>query len=94
MPNVTLANSKGLGVAVLAVPSSGPGLVLADLQGTLHAQFDVGEDGPRLYLEDKKGFSATLGNYYFSDEPAKNKKTTAASLVLAQKDLGLIWSAP
>lgn len=94
MPNVTLANSKGLGVVNLAVQSYGSGLVLADNQGALRAQLDVGEDGPRLYLEDKKGFSATVGNFYFSDDPAKNKKSVAASIVLAQKDLGRIWSAP
>lgn len=94
VPNLTLRNSKGFGAAMLGVQSYGPGLVLSDIQGALRAQLDVSDDGPRLYLEDKNGFSATVGNYWFGDDSTKNKKSVAASIVLAQKELGRIWSAP
>ena len=40
-----------------------------------------------------RGFSATLGNYYFTAEDAKNQRTISASLVLANT-LGPIWQAP
>jgi hypothetical protein len=93
-PAVTLGNASGVGVAVLGAPATGPGLMLYDQHGSPRAQFDVGEDGPRVYLEDQEGFSATLGNYYFTADGAKNKKTIAASLVLAHRSLGTIWQAP
>ena len=94
IPTVTLGNADGIGVAAFGAPATGPGLMLYDQAGFPRAQFDVGESGPRLYLEDRKGFSATLGNFYFVDDAAKNKKTIAASLVLAHRTLGTIWQAP
>jgi hypothetical protein len=96
MPAVTLGNEHGVGVAVLGAPATGPGLMLYDQYGIPRAQFDVGENGPRVYLEDGRGFSATLGNYYLvgDADAAQNKKSIAASLVLAHSSTGTIWQVP
>ena len=63
-----------------------------DELGKPRVQLDVGKEGPRLYLEDEKGFSATVGNYYTAD-PKINEKLTAASVVLSNSG-GAIWRAP
>jgi hypothetical protein len=91
-PNLTIKDDQGRGVAVLADVPSGPGLMLYQ-DGEPRAQLDVGKEGPRLYLEDERGFAATIGNY-FSDDSTKNAKLTAASVVLSQKNLGTLWHAP
>ena len=67
--------------------------MLYDQLGQPRAQLDVGKEGPRLYLEDEAGFSSTVGGYYTADL-ASNRKLTAASLVLSQRSLGVIWRAP
>ena len=99
MPGLTLHGS-GKSAAVLGVVPSGPGLqgpesaglMLYDLEGNPRAQLDAGMEGPRLYLEDEKGFSATVGSYYSSEYPGQ--KHMAARVILSQKDLGVIWHAP
>jgi hypothetical protein len=93
MPNLTLKDSSGIGRLVVGIVPSGPGMMLYDDLGQPRAQFDVGKEGPRLYLEDQQGFSATVGNFLTSD-PALNNKLGAASLVLHNKFLGVIWHAP
>lgn len=94
VPAVTLGNADGIGVAVLGAPPTGAGLMLYDSVGDPRAQFDVGVDGPRIYMEDNRGFTATLGKQYFQGDDAKNQKAVVASLVLAHKSLGTIWQAP
>jgi hypothetical protein len=93
MPNLTIKDANGTGVIVLGDVPTGPGLMLFDRSGAPRAQFDVGDSGPRLYLEDAKGFSTTVGSY-FTGDPAKDNKATAATIALASKVLGVFWSAP
>lgn len=100
MPGLALFGSKEKNAAVLAVVPTGAdlkgpetaGLMLYDLQGNARAQLDSGVEGPRLYLEDEKGFSATVGSDYSPVYPGR--KRIAASVILSQKDLGDIWHAP
>ena len=93
MPNLTLKDGNGTGVLVLADVPAGPGLMLYDRSGNPRAQLDVGKSGPRLYLEDERGFSTTVGSY-FTGDPRTDEKLKAASVVLSQKDLGVLWRAP
>jgi len=93
VPNLTLKDANGTGTAIFADPPSGPGIMLYDRSGNPRAQLDVGKSGPRLYLQDEKGFSATVGAY-FTGDPAKDEKLRAASVVLAQKELGVLWRVP
>jgi hypothetical protein len=92
-PNLTLKDANGTGTAVLADAPTGPGLMLYDRSGNPRAQLDVGKTGPRLYVEDEKGFSATVGSY-FTGDPATDEKLRAASVVLSQKGLGVLWRVP
>jgi hypothetical protein len=93
MPNLTLKDGNGTGVLVLADVPAGPGLMLYDRLGNPRVQLDVAKSGPRLFLEDEKGFSTTVGSY-FTGDPKTDEKLRAASVVLAQKDLGVLWRAP
>jgi hypothetical protein len=68
--------------------------MLYDRNGEPRAQLDVGKEGSRLYLEDQNGFAAKLGNYYTVDPAFKGQRVAAASVVLTQKTLGVIWHAP
>jgi len=99
MPNLTLHSSKdnAASVALAVVPTGadlkGPetaGLML-NFDGRPRAQLDVSIEGPRLFLKDENGYSATVGSYYSTAHPGR--KFSAASVVL-QKDLGVIWHTP
>ena len=93
MPNLVMKDASGTGVLALADVPTGPGLMLYDRNGEPRAQLDVGREGPRLYLEDEKGFATTVGNYV-SNDPEQSRKLTAASVILSNKELGVIWHAP
>lgn len=92
MPNLTLKDGKEVGRVMLGIVPTGPGLVLADDRGKFRAQLDVGTEGPRLFLEDQKGFGASIGNYYSPTK--KSAETSAASVVLFDKDGKVLWEAP
>jgi hypothetical protein len=74
--------------------SPGPGLMLHDRNGEPRAQLEVGEEGPRLYMEDEH--APTIG-HYLSDDPAKtisaNKSGVSHPPGLLRRIYGLIPAA-
>jgi hypothetical protein len=52
-------------------------------------------DGPSLSLTDKEGFQAVLGvSSLVTPRTGETHQTSAASLVLFDKDKSVLWSAP
>jgi hypothetical protein len=94
--NLLFKDARGTGVLVMADTPTSTGVMLYDRDGEPRTQLDVGKEGPRLYLEDRDGFQATVGYTTVNDPaiPAKNSIRKAASVVLSKKDLGVIWRAP
>jgi hypothetical protein len=89
-----MKDARGTAVAVPADVPTGPGLMLYDRNGEPRAQLDVGKEGSRLYLEDQNGFAATVGNCFTLDPTHRSQELAAASVVLSQKEQGVIWHAP
>lgn len=53
------------------------------------------EDGPRVKLLDGEGFQATVGNTALvTPSTGQKRKTSAASVILFDKDKNVIWQAP
>jgi hypothetical protein len=89
------------GTAIPAVfallPSGMPTLDLCDKGGTGSkcATLSYSEDGPSLELEDAQGYTAILGSGgLVTPKTGETHKTSAASLVLSDKDKNVIWKAP
>src|SRR5689334_18793316 len=87
--SVTMLDGSGGHVRPALQGPETAGLMLYDLEGNPRAQLDAGMEGPRLYLEDEKGFSATVGSYYSSEYAGQ--KHMAARVILSQKGAGVLW---
>jgi hypothetical protein len=56
---------------------------------------DLGEEGPRIHLDDNEGYSTTLGRTdLVSPTSGRKERTPAASVVLFGKNQKVLWSAP
>ena len=79
----------------LGVNSGDPAFSMIGAEGKGGAVFASAKDGPSLALEDGKGFSAVLGTTKL-ETPANGvaHHTSAASVILLDKDKKVIWRAP
>ena len=79
----------------LGVNSGDPGLSMIDAEGSGRAGVAFANDGPSLTLEDGKGFSTVVGTTQL-ETPANGEAhhTSAASVVLLDKDRRVIWRTP
>jgi hypothetical protein len=92
-PFLTLTLGKGEKQINLSTGSGEPVLHLMDL-GVGAATLSLGLDGPNLELWDRQG-SAILGRAVLATSRAGEiRETSAASLVLFDKDKKVLWAAP
>jgi hypothetical protein len=89
------AESKA-GVTMRVVPSGGgPDFSMYDSNGKLCVDLVTPDGEPSLKLEDKEGFSATLGSTdLMTPSTGRKESTFAATLTLFGKDKKVLWSAP
>lgn len=75
--------------------SSSPTVSLMEEGGTVAASLSLNDDGPNLWLWDKERYSAILGSTgLVTPRTGEAHQTSAASLVLFDKDKNVIWKAP
>jgi hypothetical protein len=93
-PFLTLTLGKGEKQINLSTASGEPAFTLTDL-GAGAATLSLGLGGPNLELWDRQGYSAILGRAGLAtSKPGEIRQTSAASLVLFDKDKNVIWKAP
>lgn len=81
--------------ASLTLVPSGPGLTLYDKSGEKSAMLSYTKDGPSLEMEDTQGYSAVLGlGGLVTPKTGETRQTSAASLLLFDKQKNVIWKAP
>ena len=78
----------------LGVNSGNPSISILDADGHGGAGINFGKSGPSLELEDGKGFSAVIGTSQIENPDRQAQQTSAASVVLFDKDKKVIWRAP
>ncbi len=79
----------------LALGKDGQFLILRDADGGVRATISVGENGPLFSISDKDGFRAELGSTSLvTPSTGETHKTSAASIVMFNKDGKVIWRAP
>ncbi len=81
--------------------SIGPALQLLDAQGNSPITLELGEvkadsiAASRVLVQDADGFAATLGvTDLLTSRTGEKHKTSAASLILFDKDKNVLWRAP
>jgi len=68
-------------------------LMMSDATGIVN--LDVGENGPRLAVTDRAGYTVTVGRSdLVTTKMGVKEQTPAASIVLSGKDKKVLWSAP
>jgi hypothetical protein len=73
----------------------GPILIFTDTQGIRVMLRVLKDNGPFLTMSDKRGYSATLGvNTIVAPQTGDSHTSSAASLLLFDRDHKVIWSAP
>jgi hypothetical protein len=79
----------------LGVDSGDPDISLMGAEGNDGARITFGRDGPALTLRDAKGFSTTVGaNQLENPATSGAHASSAASIVLLDKDKRVIWRTP
>jgi hypothetical protein len=79
----------------LGLDSGSPGISMSGADGNGGARITFKEPGPSFTVEDAKGFSAIIGATQL--EKLKNRKpdlSSAASIILLDKDKNVIWQTP
>ncbi len=88
---VTVFDSQGNALGVFGAISGSAGLGLANSKAETKTSLEPG----RLELIDDQGFEANLGTMEIvTPGIGETRKTSAASLVLSDKDKKVIWKAP
>jgi hypothetical protein len=72
----------------------GSQLALIGDRPDIQLRLGVTSGGTALELSDKDGFSAALGNTVQTTKNGKTRNTSAASMVLFDKERKTVWSAP
>jgi hypothetical protein len=79
----------------LGLDSGNPDISMMGAEGNGEAGIRFGENGPTLTLEDAKGFSAVLGTTQIrKPESTADYHTSAASIVLLDKEMKVLWQLP
>lgn len=101
MPGLTVYDSQGRDRGDLRVVLDRATLLLSDEHGTLKTRLKEGEvladeiDAGHVQTLDAEGFEAILGTAdLVTPRTADKHKTSAASLILFDKDKNVIWKAP
>jgi hypothetical protein len=80
-------------VALSVLEKAGPQLSLTGERADIQLRMGVTPDGTALELSDKDGFTTSIGNGIVPKN-GQVKKTSAASIVLYNKDRKVLWSQP
>lgn len=97
VPSLLMTNGKTEGGPYLTMESDGTSaLALFDNQGNARAALSIGADGsPSLLLFDAAGFQSLMGvTDLVTPTTGETHKTSAASLVMFDKNHRVIWQAP
>jgi len=79
----------------LSVDSGEPAIALVGADGNGGVGIAFGEEGPRFTLEDRKGFSTVVGAAPLNTlAKGETDHSSAASVMLLNKDKKVIWRAP
>jgi hypothetical protein len=91
---VSLTDGSGLRANLVLLPL-GPSLFLYDKRSEKSATLRYTDTGPSLELEDTRGYTAILGSGGLETPTnGESHQTSAASLVLFNKEKKVIWKAP
>jgi len=80
-------------VALSVLEKAGPQLSLTGERADIQLRMGVAPDGTTLELSDKEGFTTSIGNGIVPKN-GQVKKTSAASIVLYNKERKVLWSQP
>jgi hypothetical protein len=80
-------------VALSVLEKAGPQLSLTGERADIQLRMGVTPDGTTLELSDKDGFTTSIGNGIVPKN-GQVKKTSAASIVLYNKERKVLWSQP
>jgi hypothetical protein len=80
-------------VALSVLEKAGPQLSLTGERADIQLRMGVSPDGTTLELSDKEGFTTSIGNGIVPKN-GQVKKTSAASIVLYNKERKVLWSQP
>lgn len=80
-------------VALSVLEKAGPQLSLTGERADIQLRMGVTPDGTALELSDKDGFTTSIGNGIVPKN-GQVKKTSAASIVLYNKERKVLWSQP
>ncbi len=82
------------GLDIRSLPKSSQEL-RKQLEATTRASLLFGRDGTILELNDREGFKTTIGTTdLVTPSTGETHKTSAASVVMFDKDKNVIWKAP
>lgn len=94
-PGLALADATGKPRVSLAVLKSDPNLWLTDDKGKQRFAMILDSNGPNLRLSDDEGFETSIGSTdLVTPATGETHKTSAASLVMFDKEKNVIWRAP
>jgi hypothetical protein len=75
--------------------SAAPTLSIFDFGKKMAASLSLNKEGPNLELFDRQGYSAVVGNTgLVTPITGETHQTSAASLILFDKDKNVLWKAP
>lgn len=95
-PNLSLDDSRGMSRLEMGLyPGGSPTLRMFDPEHNVSVYLESTEDGTQLLLSDKNGFMASIGTTdLVTPHTGETHKTSAASVVLFDKDKNVIWKTP
>ena len=94
-PMLALYDASGKERVRLVALAGGSNFALFNANGEAAARLAVIADAPTLDLSDKEGFQTTIGTAdLITPGTGETSKTSAASMVLFDKDKKVLWKAP
>ncbi len=93
--DLILHDAAGKASAALFITKEGPSLELNDAAGKSEAYLDLSQHGPFLAIRDAEGFKTIVGTAdLVGVRTGEQRKRSAASAVMFNKEGSVIWSAP
>jgi hypothetical protein len=92
--NYGSAEIRAQGCQRKCINSGNPSMSILDADGQGDVGITFGRDGPSLKLEDGSEFSALVGTLQIENPNRQLQRTSAASVVLFDKNKKIIWKAP
>jgi hypothetical protein len=94
-PSLDFGDATGKLRATFALFGDGPRLWLLDDKQKERFAMGVNPNGPHLTMSDDRGFQTTIGSTdLVTPYTGESHKTSAASLVMFDKEKNVIWRAP